>query len=680
MYNNKNKKIILVIAILTMILTIIGGSLAYFSWISSEAQKTNIVFTVEKNFSCAADGGGSITNNDALIAPTLVNDNTTANYIKRAIKVTPTINEAGTTIYMDLWLDINKLDSGLSNSTNFKYAFTTSSTSNTTGVLASGTFNGKIAGDKVSLFNSKGFNSSNPDTYYLWIWLDSAETSSSTMNQTFNLSLGGSCTPTSVVNSTVSNINNYKDDTVDVILSNPYDHDIEASISYEDEMLMDSITIPANTKSMKVGIRITEKALRKSNSNTTNYLTVTVNDNGKNTKYNTNAGFTKSVHYLAKGSSLSSDFFGQKFDKSTIKSITFIDNNTVPSDAIGSMDVSSDKSGTIMAWYYEASDYTDTNKLYDFYIGSSDGLVYANPNSGSAFYGMTKLTNIDFTYFDTSQVTTMVSMFVNCSSLTSLDLSKFDTSKVTDMNSMFANSKKLVTLDISSFDTSKVTNMSSMFNDCNSLTSLDLSNFDTSQVTNMSNMFCGCRSLTALDLSNFNTSKVTNMSFMFYSCRSLTALNVSNFDTSQVTTMSNMFYYIEKLTTLNLSNFNTSNVTNMQGMFGLCSSLTSLDISNFDTSKVTDISSMFYFCSKLTSIDLSSFDTSKTTTMNYMFYSCNKLTTIYVSDLWNTSKVTSSNNMFSSCSSLKGAVSYSSGNITVTMANYTTGYLTYKAK
>ena len=202
MDNDKNKKIILVLGILTVIFTIIGGSLAYFSWISSEAQKTNIVFTVERTFSCAADGGGSITNNSAIIVPTLVNSNTTGNYIKREVKVTPTINQNGKTIYMDLWLDINKLDSGLSNSVNFKYAFTTSSTSNTTGVVASGNFNGKVgntnanemtSSNRVNLLSNKSYSATTTDTYYLWIWLDAEETSSDTMDQSFSLSLNGSC-------------------------------------------------------------------------------------------------------------------------------------------------------------------------------------------------------------------------------------------------------------------------------------------------------------------------------------------------------------------------------------------------------------------------------------------------------------------------------------------------------
>ena len=193
MDNDKNKKIILVLVILTVIFTIIGGSLAYFSWISSEAQKTNIVFTVERTFSCAADGGGSITNNSAIIVPTLVNSSTSANYIKREVKVTPTINESGKTIYMDLWLDINKLDSGLSNSTHFNYAFTTDN-SYPTEATRSGNFNGKKVGDKVMLLDSETFSARGTSTYYLWIWLDANETSSDTMDQSFSLSLNGSCT------------------------------------------------------------------------------------------------------------------------------------------------------------------------------------------------------------------------------------------------------------------------------------------------------------------------------------------------------------------------------------------------------------------------------------------------------------------------------------------------------
>ena len=194
MNNNRNGKIILVLIILTILFTIIGGSLAYLSWISSEAQKTVVNFTTEMDFSCAVDGGGNITSNDAILVPTKVNSSTSANYIKRTIKVMPTINGSNQSIYMDLWLDINKIDSGLSTSENVKYALTTSNDSNTTGVIVSGTFHNKKVNDKILLLDSKSYSSSTTDTYYLWIWIDEAQTSLETTGQTFNLSLNGSCT------------------------------------------------------------------------------------------------------------------------------------------------------------------------------------------------------------------------------------------------------------------------------------------------------------------------------------------------------------------------------------------------------------------------------------------------------------------------------------------------------
>lgn len=71
-------------------------------------------------------------------------------------------------------------------------------------------------------------------------------------------------------------------------------------------------------------------------------------------------------------------------------------------------------------------------------------------------------TNLDLKNFNTSNVTTMQSMFDEARSLRYIDLSSFDTSKVTNMNSMFAR-LDLETLDLTSFDICKVTDMQRMF-------------------------------------------------------------------------------------------------------------------------------------------------------------------------------------------------------------------------
>lgn len=153
---------------------------------------------------------------------------------------------------------------------------------------------------------------------------------------------------------------------------------------------------------------------------------------------------------------------------------------------------------------------------------------------------------------------------------------------------LFAGLTSVTSIDFTAFDTSNVTNMSRMFNVCYELTALNIENFDTSKVTDMSYMFYKCQKITSLNLSNFNTTNVTNLSYMFEACKSLVDLNLYNFDTSNITDMTKMFYDCSSIVTLDLSNFNTVNVTNMFQMFVGCTALKTLDLSSFDLSKLTN--------------------------------------------------------------------------------------------
>ena len=253
--------------------------------------------------------------------------------------------------------------------------------------------------------------------------------------------------------------------------------------------------------------------------------------------------------------------------------------------------------------------------------------IMAPANSSSLFLDMSNLKAVDFSHFNTANVTTMYRMFDSCSKLTSLDLSGFNTANVTNMSEMFGSCSTLTSFNLESFDTSKVTNMSYMFYHCEALTSLDVSGFNTTKVAKMGNMFLGCTALTSLNLESFNTANVTEMYSMFYRCSSLTSLILESFDTSNVTNMNSMFYDCSSLTSLDLSNFDTSNVTNMSWMFEDCSKLASLNVSRFNTSKVTNMGSMFSQCSSLTSLDVSSFNMAKVTNPENMlnFGTSNKI-------------------------------------------------------
>ena len=334
---------------------------------------------------------------------------------------------------------------------------------------------------------------------------------------------------------------------------------------------------------------------------------------------------------------------------SKITTITTKNDNIVPETAVESWDISESQDDSVMAY---VEDDGSGNSTYKLTIGGKGGII-ANESMIRYFRGFSKMTSIDLSALDTSEVRNMTSMFASCSSLTNLDVSNFDTSEVTYMGGMFYSCSSLTSLDVSNFDTSKVTDMSDMFSGGldipMNIEEINVSSFDTSKVTDMCRMFYKCSSLTSLDVSNFDTSKVTDMELLFWDCSSLTSLDLSNFNTSNVTNMSSMFAACISLTSLDVSNFDTSKVTDMSGMFWNCHGLTSLNLSNFATSKVTNMRQMFGDCSSLTGLDLRNFDTSKVTDMDYMFESCSKLTQITVSNKWVIGSSTYVTDMFKNC-------------------------------
>ena len=200
--------------------------------------------------------------------------------------------------------------------------------------------------------------------------------------------------------------------------------------------------------------------------------------------------------------------------RSKITSITTKKDNIVPATAIASWDISEAGDGSVMA--YVEDDGTG-NSTYKLTIGGKGGII-ANESMIEYFAAFYKMTSIDLSDLDTSEVTNMISMFEDCGSLTSLDVSNFNAPQLTDITDMFSRLTNLETLNLSNFNAPKITNMDGMFKDLSKLSKLDLTNFNTVNVTSMSEMFNNCSSLTNLDLSSFDTTNVTNMSEMLCGC------------------------------------------------------------------------------------------------------------------------------------------------------------------
>ena len=213
--------------------------------------------------------------------------------------------------------------------------------------------------------------------------------------------------------------------------------------------------------------------------------------------------------------------------------------------------------------FYTSSDKTTENVLY-----------YTDPYAEAVYYEIDGAVLNYYTKGEVYQVTegNGNSLFSGLSSITSLDLSHFDTSMCTDFGAMFSGCLALREIAFGDFNTGNARSMQSMFDDCISLETIDLSSFNTSNVENMYYMFRGCRTLKELDLSNFDTHNVTNMGDMFNSCYRLEKLDISSFSSDKIEYAPELFYMCLSLLKLNLGSFDLSK---LDSNFNTCYKLAS---------------------------------------------------------------------------------------------------------
>ena len=673
----KDKKVVTIIITLAIIFTILGGTLAYWSWQSSNAEKTNVTFTVGSNFSCSANGGGNITNN-AYFVPTDCTNSTYA--IQREITTNIT-NSGEDDVYLQMWLNINSIGSGLSGTTNFKYALTTDSTSCTNNVINSGNFYGKQANDKVDLLEDV----TEGDTYYLYIWLDSAETDPSTMNQSVSLSLDGECSnqePNKVyMDLFARNIyDEYSDSYYDDNLLGSYRNYIKSvSLNNIDNMPYDAITFDLGDYNygnvddvvgwlengnngfydLKIASSNGGKIYTKNLANTfwNMYNLTSVNLSGLNTSEVTNMcgtfGVGSSRDYL---SALNYIDLGDKFYTSNVTNMASMFMSVYPNH----LDLGS---------HFNTSNVTNFSSMFSGFSGNNYCLNLGDDFSAQRAINMASMfrsfgtasTNFCLNFgnnFNASNTVQAVVMFSNAgynSTNFSINLgNNFNISGVANANNMFGNigrSSNNFSLNlgnnfnISNEDTIK----SSLFGN----TGLGSHNLSVDLGNNFNLCFLGlgqalnsivfinfgsAASDISLKLGNhFNANNLTNMSEMFSSFAnyaSSISFDMTGFNTDGVTNMNAMFKQFANLTTgyviINLgNNFNTSNVTNMSSMFqwaGQNATNFSLNLgNNFDTSNVTDMANMFAFMGRnTTSFGLNlgnKFNTINVTNMAAMFSS-----------------------------------------------------------
>ena len=612
---NKQKPITILL-IAGLISTIIGGTFAYWGWATANNQKTEVTFTVASDFSCSGDAGGNITSNDKTLAPASCLNTNYA--IQRTVRVN-TSQPQGKSVALDMWLKVNSIAANLSASENFKYALTTNSGSCTEDVIAEGTFTGSTAGSQLNLLEKKEYTeTTSNDTYYLYIWLDAAETNPNTMNQTFNFSVEGSCTNRIVEDAAYADFGNHEA----LFKVYPYYDNITA-IEF------------------------------------VNYT----NTDGLN---NINTIGSVAPSYIPSNfNNFSVSKMSEEFDTKFLLGVT----NTEKIEHLAAN--SAERTADVVGWLEE--DPNDSGN-YTLKIGTNASKIYAR-NLSNAFSNLQHVKTINnLNMLDTSKTVNMSYMFYEMVDMRSFNIgNNFDTRNVTNMSWMFysfaaseeePDLNEMFELNLGSkFDAGNVTDITGFISQGGKyhsfISSINLgNNFNASKVTNMSEMFYDLCDLVTLDLgNNFNASNVTNMSQMFYYLDNLTTLNFgNNFNASNVNTPSMyMFTGLNNLTTLNLgNNFNISKATETSAMFDSFPNLISINLgNNFNASNVTNIVDMFTSLPNLTTLDFgNNFNANNVTDMSYMFFDVPNLITLNLGNNFNSVNVTSMEGMFYGLSNL----------------------------
>ena len=183
---DKKKLILAIVSVVAIILAVGGATFAYWSWQTNTAQRTNVTFTIENpnasgDMTARIDGNGTSTVKG--LAPTSNCAGTNA-----LVKTVPiyyknnTINRAKITANLTLKnLTAGNVAINYSKLSYIKWAITTSSSSCTTGAVASGDFSTITSASSVpkqlaSLENTVNANVATETkltTYYLYVWLDS---------------------------------------------------------------------------------------------------------------------------------------------------------------------------------------------------------------------------------------------------------------------------------------------------------------------------------------------------------------------------------------------------------------------------------------------------------------------------------------------------------------------------
>lgn len=181
----------------------------------------------------------------------------------------------------------------------------------------------------------------------------------------------------------------------------------------------------------------------------------------------------------------------------------------------------------------------------------------------SMFNNCRSLQEFDTIGWDMSAVTTIDALAYDCTVLTKVDLGSKDMGALISAGSSDATGAfggryqtgggclSLANLDVSYWNAPNLTSLRAFLYKASSLTKFDASTWYAPNVANMWGMFASCSSITEIDISGISTANANNqgsgtvlIGHMFHDCTNLKKLTIGSFDTNNITTVESVLYNV----------------------------------------------------------------------------------------------------------------------------------------
>lgn len=177
-----------ILGVVALIVVVAGSTAAWFTWQSTETQKTAVNFTV----SGLTDD--TITTNVAAEGTLTGTLTPVANKTNGVIKTFTVTKDAAfaNDVYLSFTLALTTFPSGLSHQS-LRWEFVSVGANSTETTLGSGNFSGKSQGDNIKLLTSPATRhtlATGTNSYKLYIWIDGTQSNPAAMqNQTYSFTL-----------------------------------------------------------------------------------------------------------------------------------------------------------------------------------------------------------------------------------------------------------------------------------------------------------------------------------------------------------------------------------------------------------------------------------------------------------------------------------------------------------